>query len=163
MAVTAGIVLNIFELVGQVGAFMYDNWSVLEPLVMGVAVALALYAGYLAATEAAELASAAAKTVLILAEYAHAAATGTAVAATTAETAAQMGLNTALLACPVTWIVLAIVAFVAVLMAASQWDCESHRCGTDRLWSYFRRCGGCDGFYRKPRNSNDQSGHYMVC
>ena len=87
MAVTAGIVLNIFELVGQVGAFMYDNWSVLEPLVMGVAVALALYAGYLAATEAAELASAAAKTVLILAEYAHAAATGTAVAATTAETA----------------------------------------------------------------------------
>lgn len=120
MAVTAGIVLNIFELVGQVGAFMYDNWSVLEPLVMGVAVALALYAGYLAATETAELASAAAKTVLILAEYAHAAATGTAVAATTAETAAQMGLNTALLACPVTWIVLAIVAFVAVLMAASQ-------------------------------------------
>ncbi len=47
--------------------------------------------------------------------YAHAAATGTAVAATTAQAAAQMGLNTALLACPITWIIIAIIALIALL------------------------------------------------
>ena len=69
-------------------------------------------------TKGMELASAAAKGIMVVAEYAYAAATGTAVAATTAQTAAQMGLNTALLACPVTWIVLAVVAFVAAIYAA---------------------------------------------
>ncbi|MCI8350156.1 MAG: hypothetical protein HFJ86_03200 [Oscillospiraceae bacterium] len=100
------------------GSAVADNWGIIGPVVYGVVAALAAYAGYLGVTKALELASAAVKTVLIAAEYAHAAATGVAVAKTTAQTAAQMGLNTALLACPVTWIVLGIIALIAVIYAA---------------------------------------------
>lgn len=103
------------------GAAVSDNWSWISPIVYGVVAALAAYAGYLGVTKAMELASAAGKVILIAAEYAHAAAAGTAVAATTAETAAQMGLNAALLACPITWIVLAVIALVAGIMALSSW------------------------------------------
>ena len=103
------------------GQVVADNWSWISPIVYGVVAALAAYAGYLGVTKAMELASAAGKVVLIAAEYAHAAATGTAVAATTAETAAQMGLNTALLACPITWIVAGVIALVAGIMALCNW------------------------------------------
>ena len=58
------------------------------------------------------------KIALAVASYAHAAATGTEASATAVATAAQYGLNTALLACPITWIVLAIIALIAVFYAA---------------------------------------------
>lgn len=98
-----------------------DNWSWISPIVYGVVAALAAYAGYLGVTKAMELASAAGKAILTAAEYAHAAATGTAVASTTAETAAQLGLNTALLSCPITWIVLGVIALTAGIAALCAW------------------------------------------
>lgn len=49
----------------------------------------------------------------------HAAATGTLTAATAAEIAAQNGLNGALLACPITWIVMGVIALIAVLLAVT--------------------------------------------
>lgn len=62
-----------------------------------------------------------------VASYAIAAARGTEVAATTAATAAQLGLNAAVLANPVTWIIVAIVAAIAALVAiivvvVKNWD-----------------------------------------
>lgn len=59
--------------------------------------------------------------------YALAAARGTEVAATTAATAAQLGLNTAVLANPVTWVIVAIIAAIAALVAiivvvVKNWD-----------------------------------------
>ena len=47
MATLANIVLNIFELVGTVGGFIADNWSVISPIIYGVIGALAVYAAYL--------------------------------------------------------------------------------------------------------------------
>lgn len=91
LATVANIVLNIFEVMAAVGSFMYENWSILEPLVYGLVAALALYAAYLGITKAAELASAAGKVIMCVAAYAHAVATGAEVAATTAATAAQYG------------------------------------------------------------------------
>ena len=95
-----------------------DNWGWISPIIYGIIGALAVYGTYLALTKGLELASAAAKGVMIAAEYAHAAATKTSVSATTAEAAAQMGLNTAFLACPITWIILAIIALIAIIYAA---------------------------------------------
>lgn len=118
LAVTSGITLGIFDMLQEGGAVLADNWSWISPLIYGAAAALAVYGGYLAVTKGMELASAVAKGVMVVAEYAYAAATGTAVAATTAQTAAQMGLNTALLACPVTWIILLVIALVAAFYAA---------------------------------------------
>ena len=62
-----------------------------------------------------------------VASYALAAARGTEVTATTAATAAQLGLNAAVLANPVTWIIVAIVAAIAALVAiiivvVKHWD-----------------------------------------
>lgn len=115
------VAIAAFGLVASAGMavadFVVDNWSWISPIIYGVIVALALYGSYLAITKGAELASAAATTVATLAKYAYAAATGTAVAADTAATAAQNGLNTALLACPLTWILIAIIAIIAVLYA----------------------------------------------
>lgn len=44
MATLANILLNIFELVGTVGGFIADNWSVISPIIYGVIAALAVYA-----------------------------------------------------------------------------------------------------------------------
>lgn len=117
LATVANIVLNIFSLIGSVGSFIADNWSVIAPIVYGVVGALAVYAAYLAITKAAELASTAVKTAMCVAAYAHAAATGAEVSATTAATAAQLGLNTAMYACPIVWIIILIIALIAIIYA----------------------------------------------
>lgn len=101
-------------LVNLVG-LLTENWSMVAPVIYGVAAALLLYLTYLGITNAVGLVSKAIKMGMVIAEYAHAAATGTAVAATTAETAAQMGLNTAFLSCPIVWIILLIIALVAAI------------------------------------------------
>ena len=118
MATVANIVLNIFDLMSQAGSFVADNWSMISPIVYAVAAALAVYGTYLAITKGMEIASTVTKTVMTIATYAHATATRTAVDATTAETAAQLGLNTAFLSCPVVWITLLVIAMIAVFYAA---------------------------------------------
>ena len=116
MAKIAVAVLNVFDLMASAGSFVVDNWSVIEPIVLGIVTALALYATYLGITKTMELASAAAKTIVVMAEYAHAAATKRTVSGLTAETAAQLGLNTALLSCPLFWIV-SLMLILVVLIA----------------------------------------------
>lgn len=103
------------------GTAVADNWSWISPIVYGIVAALGAYVGYLGVMKAMELASAAGKIIMCAASYAHAAATGTEASATAAATAAQYGFNTALLACPVTWIVVAVIALVAGIMALCNW------------------------------------------
>lgn len=118
MLVLAGIVTSIFDMIGAIGTFAYDNWSIISPIIYGIIGALALYGAYLAITKGIELASAAGKIILCVASYAHAAATGAEASATAAATAAQYGFNAALLACPITWIIILIIALVALFYAA---------------------------------------------
>lgn len=117
MATLANIVLNVFDLIGQVGGFIAENWSIISPIVYGVVTALALYVAYLGVVKAAEMIGAAIKIAMCLASFAHAAATGVEASATATATAAQYGLNTALLACPLTWIILLIIALIAIIFA----------------------------------------------
>lgn len=118
MLVLAGIVTSIFDMIGAIGTFAYENWSIISPIIWGIIGALAIYAAYLAITKAAELASAAGKIILCVASYAHAAATGAEASATAAATAAQYGFNAALLACPIVWIIILIIALIALFYAA---------------------------------------------
>ena len=118
IATVANIALEGIDLMTAGGQMIADNWSWIAPIVYGVAGALAAYNGYLIVTKGLEMASTGIKIALCMAEYAHAAATGATVAATTAQTAAQYGLNTALLACPLTWIILLIMALIAAFYAA---------------------------------------------
>lgn len=118
LSVVAGVALEIFNLLVSVAGAVADNWSWLSPIIYGVAAALAVYYGYLLVTKAIEAISTGVKIALAVASYAHAAATGAEASATAAATAAQYGLNTALLACPIVWIIVLIIALIALFYAA---------------------------------------------
>lgn len=118
-AIGVGVLGNIlvftFEKMAALGTFVQDNWSLIAPVIGAVSAALALYLAYLAIANGYEAVSKGIKIAMCAAAYAHAAATGTEVAATTAQNAAQLKLNTALYACPLTWILVLIIAIVAAI------------------------------------------------
>jgi hypothetical protein len=87
-----------------------NNWSVLEPIVIGVATAVGFYTAALLIHKAVS-----GTTALI--EGVRAASTMLSTGATFAATAAQYGFNAALLACPLTWIIIAIIAVIAIIYA----------------------------------------------
>ena len=117
MAVLANIVLNIFDLIGTVGGFIADNWSVISPIIYGVIGALAVYAAYLGIVKAIEIASAAASMIHSLAMSAKIGVMAALTGQTMAATAAQMGYNGALYACPVVWIIMLLIALIAIIFA----------------------------------------------
>lgn len=117
MAILANILLNVFELVGTVGGFIADNWSVISPIIYGVIAALAVYAAYLGIVKAIELASAAATAIHSVAMSAKIGVMAALTGQTMAATAAQMGYNGALYACPVVWIIMLILALIVVIFA----------------------------------------------
>lgn len=118
MATTANIVLNIFDLVGSVAGFVADNWSMISPIIYGIAAALAVYGTYLAIVKGMEIASAAASAIHAVAMSAKIGITAALTGATMAATAAQMGYNGALYACPIVWIIVLVVALIAIFYAA---------------------------------------------
>lgn len=117
MATLANIVLNIFELVGTVGGFIADNWSVISPIIYGVIGALAVYAAYLGIMKGIEIASAAATAIHSVAMSAKIGVMAALTGQTMAATAAQMGYNGALYACPVVWIIMLLIALIAIIFA----------------------------------------------
>ena len=105
------------------GAFNFaqviiDNWPWISPVIYGIIGALAVYGTYLAITKGLEIASAAAKGVVAVAEGLHAAAVWLTTAATWAEVTAQEGLNAAMYACPIVWVIILIIALIASFYAA---------------------------------------------
>ena len=117
MATLANVVLNIFELVGTVGGFIADNWSVISPIIYGVIAALAVYAAYLGIVKGIEIASAAATAIHSVAMSAKIGVMAAVTGQTMAATAAQMGYNGALYACPVVWIIMLLIALIAIIFA----------------------------------------------
>lgn len=118
IAVVAGIALELLDLLADVADAAADNWSLLVPIIGGAAGALAVYYGWLLLTESAQKAASAAEAVLtgakILAVPVYAILTG----ATMAEVAAQWGLNAAMYACPIVWIIILIIALIALFYEA---------------------------------------------
>lgn len=110
MATLANILLNVFDLAVSIGTFIGDNWSIIAPIVYGIVAALTAYIAISAIV-------AAINGVMAMAEGVKAAAQMMATGATFAETAAQQGLNAALMACPLTWIIMLILALIAVIFA----------------------------------------------
>lgn len=108
IAAAAGVVLDLLI---SGGSLVVDNWSWLEPIVWGLVAAFVAYNTVALITNGLNAATA-------LAEGVKAAALAMSTGATFAATVAQYGLNAALLACPITWIVLLIIALVAAFYAA---------------------------------------------
>ncbi len=110
-ALVANIAAGAFEVISNIYTFMSDNWSMIGPIIMGVIAALLLYKGAVLAITAVETIAAGVKGVLAAAQMMQ---TGETLAAT----AAQHGLNAALWACPITWIIVRIIALIALFYAA---------------------------------------------
>lgn len=110
MATLANILLNVFDLAVSIGTFIGDNWSIIAPIVYGIVAALIAYIAISAIV-------AAINGVMAIAEGVKAAAQTMATGTTFAETAAQQGLNAALMACPLTWIIMLILALIVVIFA----------------------------------------------
>ena len=94
-----------------------QNWSTLEPIVLGVAAAVGLYAIALGVYNATQAASNTLSAISAARSAIKAGSTLAEAAATTTATGAQVGFNAALLACPLTWIVIAIIAVIAAIYA----------------------------------------------
>lgn len=94
-----------------------QNWSTLEPIVLGVAAAVGLYAIALGVYNATQAASNTLSAISAARSAIKAGSTLAEAAATTTATGAQVGFNAALLACPLTWIVIAIIAVIAAVYA----------------------------------------------
>ena len=118
LSVVTNVLIGIIDTAGAVAGFTIDNWSLIEPVVMGVVAAFGLYNGILLIHKGILLATAAVHGIVATATAIHTAFTSGWSIATFTATAAQSGLNAALLACPLTWIVLAIVAVITVIYLA---------------------------------------------
>lgn len=110
MATLANILLNVFEVAASVGAFIGDNWSIIAPIIYGVIAALGAYLAIIGIVNAITAISAAI-------DATKAAADALAAGQTFLWTVQQYGLNAALAACPITWIIVLIIALIAIIFA----------------------------------------------
>lgn len=114
----SGLVIEIFDLITQVSSFMADNWSILAPIIIGVATALGIYTAALIVYNTIQGITNAIQAISAFRSSVHAAALMLQSGATFAATAAQHGFNAALLACPITWIIIGIIAIIAIIYMA---------------------------------------------
>ncbi len=125
MATIANATLTVMETMANMYTFMSENWGTIGPVIGLVVGAYLAFNTVALITNGILGAQALAHGIAGAAEMLH---TGY----TIAETAAQYGLNAALLACPLTWIVMAIVAVIAGLVAWSV-----HTNGLKATWLMF--------------------------
>ena len=97
LAMLASVATGVLDLLINGAAFVVDNWSWISPIVYGLVAAFIAYNAVALITNGINAAMA---------------------LATKVWTAAQYGLNAALAACPITWIVVAVIALVAAIYAA---------------------------------------------
>lgn len=111
LAMLATVATGVLDLLINGAAFVVDNWSWISPIVYGLVAAFIAYNAVALITNGINAAMA-------LADGVKAAALMMSTGVTFAQTAAQYRLNAALLACPITWIVVLVIALVAAIYAA---------------------------------------------
>ncbi len=94
---------TVMDIAIQVAQVIIDNWSWIGPIVEGVVLAMTAYAVI--------------SGIVAIATGIAAAAHGIYATACAIAEAAQMGFNAALAACPITWILVAIIAVIAAIYA----------------------------------------------
>lgn len=110
LAGVANIASSVLDILISIASVIVDNWSWIQPIIMGIVAAMLIYNGVMLIGNIIMGIQATAKAV-------HAAATAMEAGATFMATVAQQGLNAALLACPLTWILLIIVAIIVAIYA----------------------------------------------
>lgn len=108
LAVAATYAMEIFL---NIGDFVYNHWSLIEPVIWGVVAALIVYNSTMGFAWLTTLKDIAAKIWSIAVSWAQ-------TAAILALIVAQEGLNAALYACPLTWIIILVIALIAIFYLA---------------------------------------------
>ena len=121
--VLAAVAGAVIALLINGATFIADNWSWIEPIVWGVVAALGAYGTVLLAVNGAQMVhnaleavSNGLKTVAAAHSAMKAGASLAEAAATNTATGAQIGLNAALLASPITWVVIGVIALIAAVV-----------------------------------------------
>ena len=125
MATVANATMTVMETMANMYAFMSENWGTIGPVIGLVAGAYLAFNTVALITNGILGAQALAHGIAQAAAMLH-------TTATFAETQAQWGLNAALLACPLTWIVIVIAAVIAAIVAWSV-----HTNGLKATWLMF--------------------------
>jgi tape measure domain-containing protein len=106
--VLANVANKVLGAVTSVFSFISTNWSTIAPIIVGITAELLIYNATAAITSAVN-------GIAAISAGVHGAALMIQTGATFAATTAQWGLNAALFACPLTWIVLAIIAVAVAI------------------------------------------------
>ncbi|WP_317119888.1 hypothetical protein, partial [Clostridium neonatale] len=115
-AVNTGIWL--FNIITSIGTGVKNNWSIISPILFGVIGAILTMKSVTLALNIVTGISTGLQTIQAIAIAVKTEATIASVAADKELTVAQWALNSAMLACPITWIIIGIIAVIAIFYAA---------------------------------------------
>lgn len=118
LAGIASVATWVLDLLIGGAALVVDNWGWIAPIVAGVATAYLILHGAMLAYNAVQAITNGIQAISAARSAIKTGATLAEAAATTTATGAQAGLNAALYACPLTWIIILIIALVALFYAA---------------------------------------------
>lgn len=118
MMTFATVALYALDMMSSVGSFIYDNWNLIAPIVGTATAAIGAYGAALLIAKAATIATTIWTGAKTLALGLMTATSWAGVQATMSLTAAQWGLNTAMMANPIFLVVLAIIALIGVVYLA---------------------------------------------
>lgn len=104
LSAIANIALDVLDIISRVGSFFVDNWSIIEPIIWGIVGAMVVYKLITLQT--------------VAAKAAHTVASWLETAAILAMIVAQDGLNAALAACPLTWIITGVIILATLFYIA---------------------------------------------
>nr|DAG72557.1 MAG TPA: Tail tape measure [Caudoviricetes sp.] len=111
----ANIIVTVLNGTAKLGTLTYNSWSFVAPVIGTVIALMLLYNGALAVNRTIQAVSNTLKAIATVRAVAHGTAITAEMAATTGMTASQLAFNAALYACPLTWILLIIVAVIAAI------------------------------------------------
>jgi hypothetical protein len=106
----SGIFGVIGLVAGEIGNYIAESWSVFQPVILGIIAALIVYNAVLGVGWLTMIMSAATTAISTVTSWAF-------TAAIIAEKLATEGLNAALAACPLTWIIILIIMLIALFYA----------------------------------------------
>lgn len=116
MGFVVDCVMNVYNIMSSVGGFVADNWSVIEPIILGVVAAMGAYTIALSVLKARESECIIIRTLHTAALIAQNVALGISALATGNAALAQTAFNAALSACPILPVLVLLGAIVAGLV-----------------------------------------------
>lgn len=118
LSMVAFVATEVVDFLVSGATLVQDNWSMIEPIFWGIVAAVGAYV-------AIQAISAAITTVTAVAHGLHAAALVLFTGATWGAATAQLGLNGAMYACPIVWIIALIAILIIAIVEICQWIAEA--------------------------------------